>query len=46
MASSPVSDPEKKVAVVDSDDEVLAQLGYTQGKWNHVLRVVLDRVLI
>ncbi|KAH5172030.1 hypothetical protein HBH77_219750 [Parastagonospora nodorum] len=30
MASSPVSDPEKKVAVVDSDDEVLAQLGYTQ----------------
>lgn len=32
MASSPTSDPEKKLAVVDSDDEVLAQFGYTQGK--------------
>ena len=31
MTSSPVSQHEKKVALVDSDGEVLAQLGYTQG---------------
>jgi hypothetical protein len=32
MSSTPTSDPEKKVEVLDEDDAVLAQLGYTQGK--------------
>lgn len=31
MSSTPHSDPEKKVEVLDEDDAVLAQLGYTQG---------------
>ena len=36
MASSPVSDPEKKVIDdSNSDDAVLAQLGYTQGNFAH-----------
>jgi choline transport protein len=33
MSTSPTSDPEKKVEVFDEDDAVLAQLGYTQGKY-------------
>lgn len=34
MSTTPTSDPEKKkVDVFDEDDAVLAQLGYTQGKW-------------
>jgi len=37
MAPSPISDPEKKVIDdSNSDDEVLAQLGYTQGTFNLV----------
>jgi hypothetical protein len=36
MASSPVFESEKKVLnESNSDDEVLAQLGYTQGKSSH-----------
>jgi hypothetical protein len=37
MASSPKSDPEKKVLDdTNSDDEVLAQLGYTQGNIHNI----------
>jgi hypothetical protein len=36
MASSPVLESEKKVLNdSNSDDEVLAQLGYTQGELSH-----------
>lgn len=38
MATTPVSDSEKKVVDdADSDDAVLAQLGYTQGAMKNLL---------
>lgn len=39
MASTPPSDSEKKI--IDSDDEVLAQLGYTQGM-RHVVWLLVS----
>jgi hypothetical protein len=45
MASSPVSDPEKKVVHdSDGDDAVLAQLGYTQGQSDGVDIVTVANV--